>query len=52
MESARNKIDGNVETQCEVTPSAKCLNDFLKGLPYGADTAFGYTTLIDPRYFK
>ena len=21
----------------------------MKGLPYGADTAFGYTTLIDPQ---
>ena len=23
-------------------------NKFVKGLPYGADTAFGYTTVIDP----
>ena len=33
----------------KVTPSQKALGDFLKGLPYGADTAFGYTTLIDPQ---
>ena len=26
-----------------------CTFDFMKGLPYGADTAFGYTTLIDPQ---
>ena len=33
----------------QVTPSQKALSAFLKGLPYGADTAFGYTTLIDPQ---
>ena len=26
----------------------KDFNKFVKGLPYGADTAFGYTTVIDP----
>ena len=23
--------------------------EFVKGLPYGADTAFGYTTVVDPK---
>ena len=27
----------------------KTMSSFVKGFPYGADTAFGYTTLIDPR---
>ena len=25
------------------------MSDFVDGLPYGYDTAFGYTTLIDPK---
>ena len=27
----------------------KTMSNFVKGFPYGCDTAFGYTTLIDPR---
>ena len=29
--------------------SDKEMSSFVTGLPYGYDTAFGYTTLIDPK---
>ena len=44
----KDQLEGNNEDI--VTPDPEKFSDFLRWRPYGADTAFGYTTLIDPRY--
>jgi len=50
-----NQNPGDVEALCKAYQGAKNYDTlegefgtFVKGLPYGADTAFGYTTIIDP----
>ena len=52
MESALAMLTNEQEDETEenVTCDSNTLSQFLRGLPYGADTAFGYTTLIDPRF--
>ena len=41
-----SKVAEHLEDQHE---GNKTMTSFTKGFPYGIDTAFGYTTLIDPR---
>ena len=37
------------EEEGKASLNQSALSEFVRGLPYGADTAFGYTTLIDPK---
>jgi len=51
-----NPNPGDVEALVKAHKNAKDYDtlkgefgEFVKGLPYGADTAFGYTTVVDPK---
>ena len=49
VQSANDKnvvsVDEHLEEHREEN---KSMTSFVDGFPYGADTAFGYTTLVDP----
>jgi len=47
MKTAKSDATGLNDGQSE--HERQQLSAFLQGLPYGADTAFGYTTIIDPK---
>ena len=51
LEEARNRLlqKNQPEEEGKATLNQSALSEFVRGLPYGADTAFGYTTLIDPK---
>ena len=51
MDEAMNRLrqQNQPEEEGKASLNQNALSEFVKGLPYGADTAFGYTTLIDPK---